>query len=207
VNVVACCCLLVQRYTLSHGNQGDCPDGVRKGWENRPSTPHNASASGKHNNNFHFSITIRIDFRGQYRQYRPCSSLSPTIQHQNRHFEMEFEENNNTSSTQSDHRTEAVSAKSSSPLDRLPCNASYTHSLFQIYILKVHTLASITNPISAYEILFHNPSLRPTIVLRPPNPLPPSTTTDQPPRINNMTALKCQRERLSLRICQNERVR
>jgi hypothetical protein len=146
VNVVACCCLLVQRYTLSHGNQGDCPDGVRKGWENRPSTPHNASASGKHNNNFHFSITIRIDFRGQYRQYRPCSSLSPTIQHQNRHFEMEFEENNNTSSTQSDHRTEAVSAKSSSPLDRLPCNASYTHSLSQNYIPKVHTHASITNP-------------------------------------------------------------
>ena len=132
------------------------------------------------------------------------------------------EYNKTSSTTQSDHEANQQLSRhrQRSPLIKpesaIKCHKIIFHAMQAIHIVvyskstfpkSTPTHASITNPISAHEILFHNTSLRPTIVLRPPNPLPPSTTTNQPPRINNVAALKCQRERLSLRIRQNQRVR
>jgi hypothetical protein len=67
-------------------------------------------------------------------------------------------------------------------------------------------LQSLTSTLCNPILQNHTP-LRPTIILRPPDPLPLPASTHQPARINNMTPLKRQRERLCIRIRQDQRMR
>lgn len=133
-------------------------------------------------------------------------------------------ENNTTSSTRSDHRATqqlsgdihrtSFSSEPSPPSYYLPCNAIYTRRLSQMYIPNsAHTCnrPKLTNStqtsILTHIILLYNPPLSPTIILHPADPLPPATTTHQPPRVDNMTALESQSERLGFRVRQNQRMR
>lgn len=70
----------------------------------------------------------------------------------------------------------------------------------------------ITNPVLSNSlpdnrILHNHTPLRPTIIFRPPHLLPLTPSTHQPSRINNMTPLERQRERLRVCIRQHQSVR